>query len=73
MTRFVDIREADTGYSFSFWDTVRNEYVSFSGEYAWDSWGDFEMAATYQARPPFVDASEMRRFRGLCPDWVFDK
>ncbi len=42
MIRFVDIRGQGTGYRFSFWDTVTDQYICINGEQAWDDWEDFE-------------------------------
>lgn len=64
MIRFIDIRDQGTGYRFSFWDTVRDEYIGTSNEYAWDTWEEFRELNLF-------DSQKYERCKRLCPEWVF--
>lgn len=69
---------------FAWWDTVRDEFESFSDEQAWDTWEEFKEAfdgdqsfhgphntrrADHQAPGP---GNLLDRYEELCPKWVFD-
>lgn len=62
MIKFVDIREQDIGFKFSFWDSYAKKYVKINDDMAWCSWKEFVKSCV-----PDVDAI---RFRSLCPNWV---
>ena len=61
MIRFIDIRESDTGYRFSFWNTISDRYVELNGEQAWELWEEFVEDLN----------GPDDRYAKLCPDWVF--
>jgi hypothetical protein len=63
MIRFVDIREAETGYNFAFWDTVTDKFVSYGDEMAWDTFADFKVVFA-------GDETSLDRFRRICPAWA---
>jgi hypothetical protein len=63
MKRFVDLRGQKTGYKFCWFDTVRDEFEFFSGSQCFDSWIEFEEG---------YEGSELERYKGLCPEWVFE-
>ncbi len=67
MIRFIDIRDQGTGYRFCFWDTVHDCHVKVYSEECWNSWKDFEQCLLI-VYPKIT----LNRFRGLCPDWVFN-
>ncbi|HEY8877778.1 MAG TPA: hypothetical protein VIN03_09465 [Roseateles sp.] len=67
MIRFVDIRGQDIGHRFAFWDTIRQEFCTFSGCQAWDDADDF--ARDYRSHgQEFFGGLE--RFTGLMPAWA---
>jgi hypothetical protein len=77
--RFVDIRNQGTGRRFAFWDTISDQFLTFSGEQAWDTWEELEDSVTEQSgRLSFGGVLADRRtallgrLRGLCPPWAFD-
>lgn len=63
MKRFIDLRGQYTGYRFAWWDTVRDEFESFSGDQAWDTWGEFVEVCSPEAQ---------ERYKRLCPMWAFE-
>lgn len=65
MIRFVDIRHAETGYRFAFWDTVTDSFVTFAGDQAWDTAGEF-LISVYAANQKDIAG----RFLGLLPEWT---
>ena len=66
MIRFVDLRGADTGYEFAFWDTVTDRFITVGNDQAWDSLDDLrDCAELYE-----LDEGLERRLIRLCPDWV---
>ena len=69
MIRFVDIRDADTGYRFSFWNTVKDQYCTFRGNQAWDTFADFN--EDFQNDDSNVYKGDLDRFMGLSPLWTF--
>jgi hypothetical protein len=87
MIRFIDlgkqiaVDETDPEWprQFAFYDTVDDTFVSFDGTEVWDSWGEFESDLIYMAETdmrefPYrteLKKETLKRFRGLCPDWVF--
>jgi len=64
MIRFIDIRGQGTGNRFAFWDTVKNQFLWFCGEQAWNNWDEFLEVAG--------DDGEIERFKGISPRWIFD-
>ena len=66
MIRFVDIRNQGTGYRFTFWNTVINQFVKIGTVFAWENWNDF---LSYVGS---LDSEEMDRYKSLCPEWVFN-
>jgi len=66
--RFVDLRFQGTGYRFSFWTTTVDRFFLLNGSSAWDTWADFESAATAAGMP----ADQIKRCKETCPDWVFN-
>jgi hypothetical protein len=77
MIRFVDTRQQGLDHRFSFWDTVRSTYVSFSDDVAWDTWADFVDSYNLDAATSHGTATDvfkrLDRFKGLCPQWVFER
>jgi hypothetical protein len=67
MKRFVDIRGQGIGYRFSFWDTSVDRFMDIDGTQAWDGWDDFSEDVRRDGK-----GIELQRYRGLCPEWVFD-
>jgi hypothetical protein len=68
MIRFVDIRCAETGYKFAFWDTVTDKFFCYCDEQAWGTWEEFEDAAVHDEHP--ADNALLDRFEALCPEWL---
>lgn len=66
MMRFVDLRDAETGYNFAFYDTVRDEFATFNHCQAWDDATELviDMKAAGAAEA-FIE-----RLTGLLPPWV---
>ena len=64
MIIFIDIRNQGTNFRFSFWNSSTNRFVSIAGEYAWNSWVEFEELARSRG---LVNLSI---YRDVCPDWV---
>lgn len=69
MIRFVDVRGQGLRARFSFWTTVIDRFLSYSGNQAWSTWEDFraDFTASTNATP-----QQLQRYRSLCPAWVFD-
>lgn len=67
MIRFVDIRNQGTGYRFSFWDTVRDEFLEFGGSQAWDTLDDFIESFNTASTHLYGD---IERFLSLIPVWA---
>jgi len=66
MIRFVDMRQANAGVRFAFWDTCIDRFVEIGNELAWVDLEDFETtSALYHVDPQLV-----ARLSRLCPDWV---
>lgn len=42
MKRFITLKDMMTGYTFAWWDTVRDEFEKHSGIFAWDTWEEFK-------------------------------
>lgn len=63
MIRFVDIREAETGWRFAWWNTILDKFETHGGQQAWDTWEEFAA---------FCDAENPKRYRRLCPLWAFE-
>jgi hypothetical protein len=69
--RFVDLREADIGYRFAFFDTITDTFITVWHTNVWDSFEDF--------RIDWEDADDegeelplLSRFRDLCPPWALE-
>ena len=74
MIKFVDIRSADIpGYRFSFWDTVKDEYVVVGGDEAWEDWAEFDEGYWHSRGDTGGVSMILERYRDLCPEWVFKK
>lgn len=69
MIRFVDLRAADTGYRFAIWDTVRDRFLEYCGEQAWDTWAE---CAGVMATAG-VSEEYLQRVRGVCPAWALTR
>ncbi len=69
MIRFVDLRGAETGYMFAFWDTVTDKFITIGDEQAWDSIADLEENAELCGLNEGMEMLKQRLIR-LCPDWV---
>lgn len=69
MKRFVDLRQSEIGCNFAWWDTVRNVFESFNGDFGFEDWEDFTYSFNSDNRYKDVD---LARYRSLCPDWAFD-
>ena len=65
MIRFIDIRGQGTGSNFSFWDTVKDEFIGKPNEYAWTDWVDF-------VGSDVVSEKDLERYKVLCPEWAFN-
>ena len=61
--RFVDLREAETGYRFAWFDTVTDEFERHSGSMAWSSFPEFAED---------FEGEDLERYRGLTPKWAFE-
>ncbi len=64
MKRFVDLRGAETGYQFAWWDTIVDRFEMWSDAMAWDTWDEF--AGAYHG-------GELDRYARLVPDWTKEK
>lgn len=64
MKRFIDVRDQDIGYNFAWFDTVRNNFESHSDNETWDTWEEFEQDCR--------DKNDLKRYKRLCPEWVFN-
>lgn len=64
MKRFVDIRTANTGYCFAWFDTIFDRFETHGTNMAWDTFDEF--AADYKG-------DQLDRYRSLCPAWAFEK
>lgn len=63
MIRFVDIRGQGTGYRFAFWDTVRDRFLEFGGDQAWEDKEDFlQCFGKFQ--------TDLDMYIGLMPEWA---
>jgi hypothetical protein len=81
MKRFLDLRGQiyldddlpleERYVVFAFYDTSSDKIESFDDEQVFESWQDFEHAFTFEAARK--DLSDLERYRGLCPEWVFVK
>jgi len=71
--RFVDIRGADiAGCRFSFWDTVKDRYIGVPGEWAWETFEQFEEALeSYFDVLGHNKAELVERCKDLAPWWAF--
>lgn len=69
MIRFIDLRGAETGYEFAFWDTVTDKFISINSDQAWDSISDLKGSAKLE-EPISNYAFDLERLIRLCPDWV---
>jgi len=63
MKRFIDLRGQGTGCRFAWWDTIRDEFESFSGDQAWNTWNEFMEVCL---------SEKQERYKRLCPAWVFE-
>ena len=61
MKRFVDVRAADIGSRFAWWDTVTDSFETHSNNQAWEHWGDFV--------EDYVGDS-LERYEALVPGWL---
>ena len=45
MIRYVDVSQslAEDGYNFAFWNTIISQFMEFDGEYAWETWAEFQV------------------------------
>ena len=70
MLRFVDVREADIGGSFAFFDTVSDTFVSLGDDQVWVSARD--LAESWRRHYGTGDGGTrpLSRFLNLLPDWV---
>jgi len=59
--RFIDLRAADIGARFAFFDTVTDTFRMYSGYQVWDNWRDFKQDYT---------GDELDRYEALLPDWL---
>ena len=65
MKRFIDLRHHynDIYANFTWWDTVTLSFEIHGGASAWETWEEFE---------GYYEGKELERYRGLCPEWVFE-
>ena len=68
MIRFIDIRNQGTGERFAFYNTVYDQFMCFSLEQTWTNWAEFEEAF----KSDDCTVYPIERFKGLCPEWVFN-
>lgn len=71
MIRFVDLRGADIGARFSFWDTVLDEFIEVNGSQAWETLNEFQedcVAVKEQTGNPKWGALA-KRCAVLVPGW----
>lgn len=64
MKRFVDVRVAEIGGRFAWYDTVADQFETHAGSMVWETFREF--ADDY-------DGDEIERYRSLTPDWAFGK
>jgi len=79
MIRFIDLGDQilEGQRKFAWWDTIHDEFFSFSLEQAWETWKEFQDA--YRLSFPTTDEiasgnvpnpEELARFKGLFPkEW----
>lgn len=71
MKRFIDLRGQHTGYRFAWWDTVRDCFDDNDGDWAWDTWQEFEESYCLDGGPVFREET-LARYRSLTPAWAFE-
>jgi len=71
MKRFIDLRDAETGWRFAWWCTVKDRFELHSGEMAWDTWEEFAEAFDPDEVEDRARNPDIERYRALCPEWVF--
>lgn len=71
MKRFIDLRGMGTGSRFAWWDTIRDQFDQYCGDYAWDTWREFIESVGYDGRWHVDEVS--RRYRPLAPEWVHEE
>ena len=62
MKRFVDLRKADVGYNFAWYDTVIDMFEQHNENQTWNSVEDFVF--DYGSGP------QLDRYLSLIPNWV---
>ncbi len=73
MIRFIDLGFQIEPFPggrrcFAWWDTIHDEFIKFSGDYAWHSWESF---IEFRALEPQMTSVLLERLRGLYPkDWT---
>jgi hypothetical protein len=63
MKRFVDVRGAELGGNFAWFDTVYDKFETHSDEQIWDTFEGFALAFE-------GTRAELERYRGLTPAWA---
>lgn len=66
MIRFVDLREADIGERFAWWDTITDRFIEYAGYQAW-----YDMHEFMDDHTDGVLNYELDRFKRLAPEWTF--
>jgi hypothetical protein len=64
--RFVDLRSADVGFTFAFFDTIPDRFVELDFEQAWNTWTELEDAWNRCTGAK----QSLARFQSLLPSWV---
>ncbi len=64
MIRFIDLRGADTGYNFAFWNTITDKFLTLGDDQAWDTVDDLHECTN-------SDGVDIDRLINLCPAWAY--
>lgn len=67
MIRFVDLRGANTGSRFAYWDTVGDKFISRFDCYAWETFEEFRL--DYLGDSTGTPGG-LERFEALTPEWA---
>jgi len=63
MVRLIDIREQNTGYSFAFFDTVKDKFITLGGNQVWNNRSEFLESGS-------ISDPLFNRCLSLVPDWA---
>jgi hypothetical protein len=62
MLRFVDLRGQGLHHRFAFWSTSSERFQMFDINHAWNTFEEFL---------DDYDGDDVKRYKKLCPEWVF--